>query len=882
MTTRKSFLPIDHIVAELAAIPLASRKALELSLLELCPNLSGTTSDLWRYTEANLLRALPAIAVDELVHYRDRVWFSHRPREAERRAAVYSRVRLVKYLEAIAMDTLEVRGRSATPSELPYGDQVIPGTGALHGRLAWRWLNFALPPDLLLAAHPEEPESVETITPNMARWLLEKGYSEAHAHLGASMDFTLFWALVMVNIGYVRHDAFKSPGAQLNDGEEIGPWILRAAIVRLILAQAMFGSTPSGGDAWSHFESAPELRRFLVRGGPAVVGRIEQVVSDLEHGWLSARAASVNRKRSPAADFEVLKALYRAFGEVRSIGEARTRAEALMADPICKFLSESEKEGPDLLFLRVGLNHVRQQRGFGGWLNPKRFERLFWQVVRAQGLMYRHVVQRPLTPGLQWFVRHYDRMAVGKRGVSVACMVDSALLLAGEGRGLRSLEARTAPEATVAENAAMIDEVADAAEGREAEVGLVLHFIRSRGRDWGRGEPKAHGRGGMSEVLRGGGMTTTRAWRFGGVRRKLWTAARAVVGAVRAKPNRLRTLRGIDICTDEYGVPLWVVSPVFRWLRDETSRIASETTVGRGQQSLVAPSATVHAGEDFIHLLGGIRRIHESIYYLNLREGDRIGHALAMGIDAERWAHEVGRVLMTNEERMFDLAWELDRGIREGQNLSAERHHYIKSEITRLGRWLFEPDTDVYDILRLARNLHDERKMRELGYAVVPPMKLERRDSEEARLLEYLSDDEVFRRSQELVYVDVSREAAALADLQESLRRECQRRGLIIEVNPTSNLLVGNLADVDRHPLWQIAPVSGIGGVNVMIGSDDPITVATDLRREYQMLMDTMVLTGAEQNEAWRWLDGVRSTSLRGRFTLMAKSREDERDDSGR
>ena len=54
----------------------------------------------------------------------------------------------------------------------------------------------------------------------------------------------------------------------------------------------------------------------------------------------------------------------------------------------------------------------------------------------------------------------------------------------------------------------------------------------------------------------------------------------------------------------------------------------------------------------------------------------------------------------------------------------------------------------------------------------------------------------------------------------------------------------------------------------VCIGSDDPLTFATNLPHEYQLLFDTMVLAGKSHEVALGWLDKSRDSGMRGRFTL--------------
>ena len=71
-------IPVDHVIAETAAFPLASEASLRLRPTGLDAELSGTTRDLWREAESRLLGSFPAFSVDEAVAVRDLVWFGGR------------------------------------------------------------------------------------------------------------------------------------------------------------------------------------------------------------------------------------------------------------------------------------------------------------------------------------------------------------------------------------------------------------------------------------------------------------------------------------------------------------------------------------------------------------------------------------------------------------------------------------------------------------------------------------------------------------------------------------------------------------------------------------------------------------------------------------
>ena len=67
---------------------------------------------------------------------------------------------------------------------------------------------------------------------------------------------------------------------------------------------------------------------------------------------------------------------------------------------------------------------------------------------------------------------------------------------------------------------------------------------------------------------------------------------------------------GFDTASNELYVGAEVFAPAYRYLR-----------------FLGYNNFTYHAGEDFIHLLSGIRAVYEALYFLDLNKGDRIGHA---------------------------------------------------------------------------------------------------------------------------------------------------------------------------------------------------------------------------------------------------------------
>jgi hypothetical protein len=174
--------------------------------------------------------------------------------------------------------------------------------------------------------------------------------------------------------------------------------------------------------------------------------------------------------------------------------------------------------------------------------------------------------------------------------------------------------------------------------------------------------------------------------------------------------------------------------------------------------------------------------------------------------------------------------------------------------------------------------LCDETVLRRLGFPDRHPPSHHRGPlppdpTAEQLVLRYMTSHEMFRLGRETVCVDPVAEADTLIVLQHSLRKKIGQLGLTIEVNPSSNLLIGHLGELRHHPLWRLRPPrnqDGIAPLDVCIGSDDPLTFSACLAEEYQLLHDALLMAGYSEAEAQEWLDGVRQAGLKARFTLAS------------
>lgn len=833
-------IPTDHLYAEIAAAPFAGEAAFLAAATRLDPKLAdGDTATLWRALERDLAQRAGGRRLDALVALRDRAWFGL-PAPAQ------APVGLDRVLTQLAADFLNRRGAVAAPRDR------VDDVSTANAMTRLRWLTFALPEDLLCAALDanrsdclDPPHRVDAALPVLHRALLDGGLAETHLHLGAGFDFPAYWASAMFTLATnttLREDALASPGAVLDEGRALGRWLLAGAIVRLLLA--------------GHAARARMHRRFedWVREDLALLDRFER--RDLEHVCYALLAPASSALTLPP--WPRLQHLYQRITGFNAA--TRRRPETLAdlqsaCDPMADFYPTARRITPEAWFVRSMLRSQREPI----------VDALFWQVVRVRGLLYQHIVQRPMVSGLQWFTRFYGRLGPLRTGLD-GVLVEAAAERTVEGHldGLASLEVRTSPSKKPEDLRQTMFEALSSwrvhlerrqsTAPRSPEFGIVLHFIKRRDHSE-RGGPRASGR--PSAFARG----TAGRPENGGLRFESWVEdarqqADTLRAFVRLEPELLWFVRGLDVANDEVGIPTWAVRTVLEPLRRDLDAI----TAPLGPSAPPAIRVTAHCGEDFVHLLGGLRQVHEAVELLAHRNGDRLGHAVALGTDAAEWARRVGPVWMSRETRLWDLVWEFE--VRSRQALPPfGRREVVERGIRDI---LLECDlrgTGVDDLLNLSRDLQRLRDEPARWPSPSNPL-----------LDRYLSDSGLFDVLQSPVLVRPDAEVPALDALANWLRDEVARRGRVVETNPSSNLLIADLHSLQAHPVLRLAPIGSVPGaphrLSIALGSDDPITFSTSLLREYELMFGAQIERHPCGKDVEDWLEGIRRTSLAARFTV--------------
>ncbi len=932
MSLRTSHHPTDLLIAEVFAAPFWLPASLELGITSLSRKLTGsgknatTTRKLFRQTENYLLPRFPSTNLDELISIRDRIWFPNFGHKNGRSTHVP--------LHHVALSLVDVMADSPEIGFGEFSDSLlsnripVTSTGSHINRQRkfrsiFYWLSTAVPPDFLktlvqfrssqmpsdrrMRLNAELLDS-DSLSRNVRHLLVSKGMAESHLHLGGAFEFSDLWSAIMLQIGNnsFSPSAFSSPGAEWDEGAMLARLCLHAGIIRNLLAHFL-RLTFSRDITFIQFLKSIKIHNCQL-GNTTLNREISRTTSFAISGQCGYSRLEF---RSAQAAYQRMRIV-----QMNNFRSPKSLDEFRYQDPISRYLNIKGSDSPETDLMRLALKKIIESGDDSNSNDSDPYlQSFFWQYQKIRNSIYRHFVHRPMTPGLQWFIRHFARLSSAKKTIPIKVRLDSALNTSGKLVGLSSLEIRTEPPESLKEsfqlvktiyefalNSLFLDETIQSVRknkqststSKSIEVGVVFHIVKNRSKDVLAGRANAHGMGtagepGINQLRLSGGRDGTSYGATPRFHRYFLGALRKVkhIETILTNfPLSLQVIRGFDACTDELGIPNWILVPLYQRMRRAAVKARNKVQKQLGE-SIPLPRSTIHAGEDFIHLMTGLRNIDEAIDWLDFGEGDRIGHGLALGINAQEWAQSVGDVTMSAEQRLFDLVWEWRKCSVLDISTSVSRIQFIELSIQELSKFIFgapphkknKPKIESWpptpkDLSHLQKNLADPEMLSKAGFKIslrsstrMPNSRLQ----EVLLMKEYLFRRDIFHQGQKSIVVNSKTFSDDLLVLQEAIREKVQNLNIAVEVNPSSNLLLGDFGDLSSHPLWRLNSPETIlssNSIPIVIGSDDPITFASNLPQEYQKMADTLVEQGYSETATLRWLDVVRETGMRYRFTL--------------
>lgn len=327
---------------------------------------------------------------------------------------------------------------------------------------------------------------------------------------------------------------------------------------------------------------------------------------------------------------------------------------------------------------------------------------------------------------------------------------------------------------------------------------------------------------------------------------------------------------GIDAANSELNQPPEVFAPAYRLF--DVKRCGGHKTY--------------HCGEDFLHLISGIRAVYEAVEFLHLRDGNRIGHGIAVGIHPQQWVKSMpARLVVTRREWMMDMvfAWRLLHETNAAAAVKAEREALALAYlIFSSGAQTNRPGYSIHDLdVLFSLRQFDPRVVRQYLDGSLPRtlyQEGERKSLEEyvkmhgAHALELYWEWNVhsdYRRNQETL-MEVKSDFLVipeLLELQQCVQHLIASRDVVIETLPVSNLRISQYRDIQEHHLLRWLKIDGYrvendANLSICMGSDDPGIFATDIKNEYYHVLMTLRNAGLTEAEA---VEKLRTLNRAGR-----------------
>lgn len=326
--------------------------------------------------------------------------------------------------------------------------------------------------------------------------------------------------------------------------------------------------------------------------------------------------------------------------------------------------------------------------------------------------------------------------------------------------------------------------------------------------------------------------------RFREKRRDLMQKSIVLVNLLNSKSENSRLVRSIDAASSEFDTPPEVFSTCYRYLREH------------GYTHF-----TYHAGEDFFHILSGLRAIFEATHYLQLKRTDRIGHAVACGVSVDVWLQNIGsEMLIRQGEHLDNLLFTYyminqfgDKDLKMLLPEIAQRIEELCTDIygeyypisLQIQAWLMRGEDPEIELNKYIHDISDRERNNDF-------MDSQNLYKEALKQTKELTKEYIFlnyhclstsKRYDKIIKIDTEEilDKSALTKMQLIILRYLYEKEIVIETLPTSNVIIGHHHSFKTYHLynWYKWRKEGHPIPPILLGTDDAGIFATNIYNEY-------------------------------------------------
>ncbi|MFX4237549.1 hypothetical protein ACOL20_04420 [Aliarcobacter butzleri] len=243
---------------------------------------------------------------------------------------------------------------------------------------------------------------------------------------------------------------------------------------------------------------------------------------------------------------------------------------------------------------------------------------------------------------------------------------------------------------------------------------------------------------------------------------------------------------------------------------------------------------TFHAGEDFVHLISGIRYIYEAITFLDMKEKDRIGHATALGLNPKVWKKKLNNSIVIKQGEYLDNLFFIIQTIKD------ERKYFnqLKNLIKEFKNYSKEVYCKKYSLRSYKKFSEYKWLDKEEAFKQLTKNQLE--------IFNNYHSIQNYSKYNKFVTIDLNNISdTIIVFMQNKILALLKEKNIAIESMITSNTRISFYTNFDEHHIidWLQNPNSP----NIVLASDDPGIFNTNLYLEYFILYKLLEKTNLDR-----------------------------------
>jgi len=714
--------------------------------------------------------------------------------------------------------------------------------------------------------------------------ILKRGIAETHIHKGAGINFYISWQDLMTLTGKKEEDYKRELFSDSVIGKEYGleQYVMAMAIVRIVMANFLV-----------YYEKTKSVNGNFLEYLKDVYKSIEQKSKENLDYLLLELIEKVYQGNCVHNDNFHFFALWERLKEqIGIIPDPNVQRKSFDEDLLTKIFenTKSIQTAQENIFLFKSMRYLDDK------VDDEYFSKVFWQYIRIKNEVFQLKVQGNFIKGLLNFVQYFERSTHLE---SYPPKEYWKLILQNQFQNthLKKLELRSGFGKSNSVDKikyylkntlinfleaylAILDEFCLLSEDpitllrdyKEAPlVGLVFHMIKVS--DWAVPEKCWQNYCSMeqSEIY------------FQEIQDKYMRQVQALNELREEIPELAEYILGIDAASVENNTEPWVFAPVYEAARDgKTHKIlySNSDTLSRVKNL----GFTFHVGEDFRHLITGIRRVDEVIEHFKFHAGDRIGHGIALGINIDKWIANNQIVVLPRLEHLENLLWVWGM-YKDGKYTRCFDSSYLEQRILQLAQkiYIHMDGITVYALWKAYRRKFKSFVLEEQYKKVT-----KRKNNKLFCNFVNITDAEIWNehklycsyhcqvyleRMLEPIQVEIGKQdREIIKQIQSIVAGKVSKEGIVVETNPSSNVAIGevnHIFDHYIHNLNQIVHDLEAGPENtvmISINSDDPSVFNTNVSNELAYIFYSLQEKGYSREDALLWIDKVRRYGMESSF----------------